>query len=84
MNFTPVKPGAVFAAGTLKGKALTAAADAGMIPQTPAADGYNIAPFLKFWDAFSPALKQALREAEERGQQSGGVFGQKRNQRPGE
>lgn len=84
MNFTPVTPGAVFAAATLKGKALTAATDAGMIPETPAADGYNIAPFLRFWDAFSPALNQALQEAEKRGQKSGNAFGQKRDKRPGE
>ena len=79
MNFTPVTPGAVFVTGTLKGKALAAAAAAGMIPETPAADGYDIAPFLKFWDAFLPALHQALREAEKRGQQAGDALDQKRD-----
>ncbi len=47
---------------TLKGQALLIAIDAGMVPEAKTADGYNIAPFLRFWDGFSSLLEQALNE----------------------
>lgn len=43
---------------TLKGIALTKAADAGLIPEQE--DGYDIAPFLRFWALFEPELEKAL------------------------
>lgn len=69
---------------TLKGKAMVAAIDAGMVPVASGAEGHNIAPFLRFWDAFSPALEQTIREAEKRGEKRGkfgGVFDEKRERR---
>lgn len=43
---------------TLKGQAMLAAIDAGMVPKAKTADGYNIKPFLNFWDRFLPALQE--------------------------
>ena len=40
------------AAATLKGQAMLAAIDAGMVPRAKTADGYNIKPFLVFWEKF--------------------------------
>ena len=48
---------------TLKGKALNAANEAGLIPAASSGDGYNIAPFLKFWELFSPALEDAFHDS---------------------
>ena len=47
---------------TLKGDALICAVEAGLVQEAKTADGYNIAPFLRFWEAFSPLLDQALKE----------------------
>lgn len=46
---------------TLKGAALAAAIEAGLVPRLPSGDGYNIAPFLKFWELFLPKLTEAFR-----------------------
>ena len=43
---------------TLKGIALVMAAESGLIPERE--DGYNIAPFLRFWELFEPELHKAL------------------------
>ena len=48
---------------TLKGLAVLAAVESGLIPEDRKTDEYNIAPFLRFWDLFSPALQQALEES---------------------
>ncbi len=45
---------------TLKGQALLIAIDAGMVPKAKTADGYNIAPFLRFGGRFALLLGQAL------------------------
>ena len=50
---------------TLKGRALLMAIDAGLVPEAQTADGYNIAPFMRFWNAFSPLLEQALDKPED-------------------
>ncbi len=50
---------------TLKGRALVMAVDAGLIQEAKTADGYNIVPFLRFWEAFSPLLDQTLKEGGE-------------------
>ncbi len=50
---------------TLKGQALLIAIDAGMVPEAKTADGYNIAPFLRFWDGFSSLLEQALNKPDD-------------------
>ena len=46
----------VAALAHLKGKALILAVDAGLVQ--PQGEGYNITPFLKFWDRFEPLLKE--------------------------
>ena len=53
---------------TLKGKALNAANEAGLIPAASSGDGYNIAPFLKFWELFSPMLEDAFHDFQQQGQ----------------
>lgn len=50
----------IFANSTLKSKALVAAIETGLVPKAKTADGYDIAPFLRFWDAFSGPLKEAM------------------------
>ena len=46
------------AVASLKGVALIMAIDAGLVPKAKRADGWNIAPFLRFWDGFSPLLEK--------------------------
>lgn len=58
MNETTNPPS--FATTTLKGKALIAAIEAGLVPKAESGEGYNIAGFLRFWEAFSGPLKEAL------------------------
>lgn len=48
---------------TLKGLAMLAAIDSGLVPEDPSVDGYNIAPFLRFWELFSPSLEKTLEDA---------------------
>lgn len=48
------------AAPTLKGVAITAAIEAGLVQRLPSGDGYNIAPFLKFWDLFAKKAENAF------------------------
>lgn len=48
------------AKSTLKAQALVAAIEAGLAPKAKTAEGYNIAPFLRFWDSFSAPLQKAL------------------------
>lgn len=55
-----VKPGDELAFTTLKGMALLAAIDAGMIRKEK--KGYNVAPFLKFWEIFQPEMKNAVED----------------------
>ena len=43
-------------AATLKGAAI----EAGLIPKSSSGDGWNIAPFLRFWDNFAPLLNEAV------------------------
>lgn len=45
---------------TLKGKALIAAVDAGLVKHEK--KGYNVAPFMKFWESFSPDVEKLLEE----------------------
>ena len=47
---------------TLKGEALICAVAAGLVPATEDGRGYNIGPFLKFWEAFSMMLPKELEE----------------------
>lgn len=46
----------------LKGQALVMAIDAGLVRKAQTADGYDIAPFLRFWDLFSPLIDEMLDE----------------------
>lgn len=55
---------AVLVAATLKGKALICAIDAGLVPEASDGEGYNIAPFLRFWEMFEPLLKTAAYETD--------------------
>ena len=50
---------------TLKGAALAAAIEAGFVPRLPSGDGYNIAPFLKFWELFLPKLTEAFQKRDD-------------------
>lgn len=45
---------------TLKGAAMIEAIEAGLIPKSSRGDGWNIAPFLRFWDNFAPLLNEAV------------------------
>ncbi len=45
---------------TLKSRALAAAIEAGLVQKAKTAEGYDIGPFLRFWDAFSVPLKEAM------------------------
>lgn len=47
-------------AATLKGAAMVEAIEAGLVPKTSIGDGWNIAPFLRFWDNFAPLLNEAV------------------------
>ncbi len=47
---------------TLKGTALLHAIDAGLVQETADGRGYNIGPFLKFWENFSRLLPAELKE----------------------
>ena len=68
MRVTPLKSGEKYAFDSLKGKALIAAEEAGMIPAAKSGDGYNVAPFLKFWELFTPALNDAFQNFQQQGQ----------------
>ena len=59
-QYTRLEYGSKYAFNSLKGKALAAASEAGMIPPASSGDGFNIAPFLKFWDLFAPELEYAF------------------------
>lgn len=52
--------GTEMAAKTLKGKAVTAAIEAGLIPKTDR--GYPLGCFLRFWEKFSPAIDQSFED----------------------
>lgn len=52
---------------TLKGKAMLAAIEAGMIHKATSADGYDIAPFLDFWTRLTPALQEMAEDFKQRG-----------------
>ena len=67
-KFTRLEHGKEYGFSTLKGKALNAANEAGLIPAASSGDGYNIAPFLKFWELFSPALEDAFHDFQQQGQ----------------
>ena len=47
-------------AATLKGAAMVEAIEAGLVPNSSGGDGWNIAPFLRFWDNFAPLLNEAV------------------------
>lgn len=47
-------------AATLKGAAMVEAIEPGLIPKSSSGDGWNIAPFLRFWDNFAPLLNEAV------------------------
>ncbi len=47
-------------AATLKGAAMVEAIEAGLVPKSSGGDGWNIAPFLRFWDNFAPLLNEAV------------------------
>lgn len=47
---------------SLKGKALICAIDSGLVQETGNGSGYNIGPFLKFWDEFSLLLPKEIEE----------------------
>lgn len=47
-------------AATLKGAAMIEAIEAGLVPKSSSGDGWNIAPFLRFWDNFAPLLNEAV------------------------
>lgn len=67
-QYTFLEPDKDYGFATLKGKALVAAQSVGLIPAASAGDGYNIAPFLRFWDAFSPALQEVFEDFKQSGQ----------------
>nr|DAI01977.1 MAG TPA: hypothetical protein [Caudoviricetes sp.] len=45
---------------TLKGAAALAAIDAGLVPKSSDGEGWDIAPFLRFWGKFEPTLIKTL------------------------
>lgn len=47
-------------AATLKGAANGGSNRGGLIPKSSSGDGWNIAPFLRFWDNFAPLLNEAV------------------------
>lgn len=47
-------------AATLKGAAMVEAIEAGLVPKSSGGDGWNIAPFLRFWENFAPLLNEAV------------------------
>lgn len=47
-------------AAALKGGAMVKAIEAGLVPKSSSGDGWNIAPFLRFWDNFAPLLNEAV------------------------
>lgn len=47
---------------SLKGSALICAVEAGLIQETADGNGYNIGPFLKFWNDFSSMLPKEVKE----------------------
>lgn len=46
----------------LKGTALLAAIETGLIQETADGTGYDIGPFLRFWNEFSLSLPQEMKE----------------------
>ena len=68
VKYTRLEYGREYAFNSLKGKALAAASDAGMIPADSSGTGCNIAPFLKFWDLFAPALNDAFEDFQQQRQ----------------
>lgn len=50
------------AVASLKGCAMVAAIEAGMVPRTEANDGYMIGAFLRFWESFSPMLSEQIEQ----------------------
>lgn len=47
---------------SLKGEALLCAVDAGLVQESANGSGYNIGPFLKFWEEFSLLLPNKIKE----------------------
>lgn len=66
---------------SLKGDALLCAVEAGLIPETADGGGYNIGPFLRFWDAFSLLLPKEVKEQPEDIQKVIQMIEEYRNQR---
>lgn len=47
---------------SLKGKALLCAVETGIVEESADKSGYNIGPFLKFWEEFSLFLPKEVKE----------------------
>ena len=47
-------------AAMLKGAAMVEAIEAWLVPKSSIGDGWNIAPFLRFWDNFASLLNEAV------------------------
>lgn len=47
---------------SLKGEALLCAIEAGLVQATTDGGGYDVGPFLKFWDAFSLLLPKCVED----------------------
>lgn len=60
-RFTRV-PHEPYAKTTLKEKAILCAVDVGVIQDVGDGTGYNVEPFLKFWDKFSLLLCEEIKE----------------------
>lgn len=45
---------------TLKGAAVLAAIDTGLVSESSDGEGWDIAPFLRFWEKFEPLLVKTL------------------------
>ena len=50
------------AIASMKGIALRAAIESGMVPRTEKNDGYKIGVFLRFWEMFSPILSEQIEQ----------------------
>jgi len=50
---------------SLKGEAMLCAIEAGLVQETADGTGYDIGPFLRFWDAFSMMLPKEVKEQPE-------------------
>lgn len=66
---------------SLKGEALLCAVEAGLVQETADGNGYNIGPFLKFWEAFSLMLPNESKEQPEDIQKIIQMVEEYRNQR---